>query len=60
MRITDDCMSCGMCSEECPADAIYPGERVGNSYAKYEIDTDLCVECGNCVEVCPGDAIVAG
>jgi ferredoxin len=49
--ITDDCVACGTCAEECPNDAIKEGED------KYEI-TDACDECGNCIEVCPTDAIV--
>jgi len=51
-RITDDCVSCGSCAEECPVEAISEGD------GKYEIDPDLCTDCGNCAEVCPADAIV--
>ncbi len=50
--ITDECVACGSCVEECPEDAI---SEAGD---KYEIDQDKCVECGSCVEVCPSDAIV--
>lgn len=49
--ITDDCVACGACAEECPKDAIKEGED------KYEI-TEECVECGDCVEVCPTNAII--
>ena len=51
-RITDECVACGTCAEECPADAI---SEEGDIYV---IDQDECTECGNCMEVCPTEAIV--
>lgn len=51
-RISDDCISCGTCEEECPVSAIAAGDD------KYEIDADTCVECGACASACPVDAIV--
>lgn len=60
MIITDDCMSCGMCAEACPCDAVHPGERKGAGYVKYEIDQSLCANCGMCLDVCPAEAIVEG
>lgn len=57
MRITDDCMSCGMCYDVCANSAIYVGISKGG-YAKYEIDTDECLECGLCIDECPANAIV--
>lgn len=48
--ITDDCISCGLCADECPVEAISEGED------KYVIDPELCTECGNCAEVCPVEA----
>lgn len=50
--ITDDCVACGTCAEECPTGAIEEGED------KYVINQDECTECGTCVEVCPNDAII--
>ena len=38
--ITDNCVSCGTCAENCPSDAITEGAD------KYEINQDLCVSCG--------------
>ena len=56
LKITDDCMSCGMCADECPTYAITPAERKGG-YAQYQIDTDKCVGCMNCMDICPANAI---
>lgn len=50
--ITDECVACGTCAGECPADAISEGD------GKYVIDADTCVECGTCAGVCPTEAIV--
>ncbi|MDY6844474.1 MAG: 4Fe-4S binding protein [Thermodesulfobacteriota bacterium] len=51
-RITDECIACGTCVDECPVDAISEGDEI------YEIDAELCTECGACAEVCPVDAPV--
>ena len=45
--ISDDCVSCGSCAAECPADAISEGD------GKYVIDKDKCIECGACAAICP-------
>jgi NAD-dependent dihydropyrimidine dehydrogenase PreA subunit len=50
-EITDDCVVCGSCKEECPNDAIKEGED------KFHISED-CIECGACVEACPSNAII--
>ncbi len=52
-RITDACVSCGTCAENCPVDAIAQGDT------QYEINADACVDCGACAANCPVDAIVA-
>ena len=49
--IIDDCINCGICAEECPADAIAIGGK------HYEIDSDKCINCGICEGKCPIDAI---
>ncbi|MFP4001287.1 MAG: NADH-quinone oxidoreductase subunit NuoF [Thermoplasmata archaeon] len=49
--ITDSCVSCGTCAEECPSDAISEAED------KYVIDQKICIQCGACEEACPVDAI---
>jgi len=50
--ITDKCVSCGDCVDECPVEAISEGDD------KYVVDADTCVDCGTCAEVCPVDAPV--
>ena len=52
--ITDACVSCGSCAEQCPVEAISGGD------GKYVIDADVCVSCGSCAEQCPNDAIEEG
>ncbi|HCF49532.1 MAG TPA: ferredoxin [Syntrophomonas sp.] len=51
--ITDNCVACGACVDECPLEAIKEGEDI------YIIDTELCSDCGTCADSCPADAIVA-
>ena len=51
--ISDDCIMCGTCAANCPAEAIDMGDD------KYVIDADQCVECGTCAAECPNDAISA-
>ena len=56
--ITDDCIACDACREECPNMAIEEGDPV------YIIEPDHCTECvgwfdePQCVEVCPVDCII--
>jgi ferredoxin len=56
--ISEDCISCGACEDECPNDAISLGEDI------FVIDPDLCSECvglhgtQKCAEVCPVECCV--
>ena len=52
-RITEDCLACAACVDECPNEAISEGDEI------YVIDPELCDDCGTCVESCPNEAIVA-
>ena len=49
-KISDDCIACGACAAECPADAISEGD------GKYVIDPDKCLDCGACAGTCPVEA----
>lgn len=48
--ISDDCISCGACADQCPCECIKEGD------GKYEIDASVCADCGSCADVCPVDA----
>ena len=49
--ITDDCIACGTCIDECPDSAISEGDI-------YVIDPEICTDCGTCVDACPSEAII--
>ena len=51
-NITDACVKCGSCADQCPVEAISEGEI-------YHIDPDTCIDCGNCANVCPVGAPAA-
>jgi len=51
-KITEECIMCGTCEDECPEQAISEGEET------YLIDSDKCIDCGACAEICPVDAII--
>ncbi len=51
-HITNECIACGSCIEECAFDAISEGDI-------YKIDADLCTDCGACEGACPTEAIHA-
>jgi NADH-quinone oxidoreductase subunit F len=50
--VTDDCIGCTLCAQNCPADAIEM-----KPYEKHEIDPAKCIRCGTCKSVCPSDTI---
>jgi ferredoxin len=58
MKITDECIACAACEDECPVGAISEGDDI------FVIDPDKCVECEGhfdspqCEAVCPADAVV--
>jgi uncharacterized pyridoxamine 5'-phosphate oxidase family protein/NAD-dependent dihydropyrimidine dehydrogenase PreA subunit len=49
-KITDKCISCGICKEVCPENCI-------SNDPAFSIDGSGCLECGRCFEHCPVDAI---
>lgn len=58
LMITEDCIACDACREECPNSAIEEGDPI------YVIDPDMCTECMGyddepaCLLVCPVDCII--
>ncbi len=49
-KISDECIACGACADECPVNCI------SESDGKYVINADECIECGACAGACPVDA----
>ncbi len=49
-KITDKCIKCGACANECPVSCITEGDD------KYIIDENSCISCGTCQGVCPVEA----
>ena len=48
----DECVGCGTCIDECPAEVItLNGENIAI------VEADGCLDCAACVDVCPTDAI---
>ena len=39
--ISDDCIACGTCIDECPVGAISEGD-------KYSINPEMCTDCAVC------------
>lgn len=59
LKITDECVNCGVCEPECPNESISEGSDI------YVIDPEKCTECvgyfdePQCIEVCPVDCIIS-
>ena len=49
--ITDKCVSCGVCADQCPVECISKGDSI------YQINQDECISCGTCQSSCPNEAI---
>ena len=51
-KITDSCIACGACVDECPVSCIKEGNPV------YTIDGNACIDCDACAGACPVAACV--
>jgi uncharacterized Fe-S center protein len=51
LNISDDCTRCGVCYNNCPADAITLDD------VKAHIDQDKCIGCAECMAVCRFGAV---
>ena len=45
------CTRCGICEQNCPAEAIQIHEQ------KAVLNQEICIRCGICHSVCPQDAV---
>jgi len=52
-QITDDCIGCTLCAQDCPVEAI-----AFAPHEKHEVNQELCIQCDACKQVCPADAVV--
>jgi NADH-quinone oxidoreductase subunit F len=50
--ITDDCIGCTRCAQNCPAGAI-----AFTPHKKHNINPLICIRCDTCRMVCPSDAV---
>lgn len=67
MKITEECINCSACVDECESNAIYNAgeEHAVNGESRSALSdehtyivSELCNTCKSCVEVCAVDAII--
>ncbi len=64
VKITDLCISCGSCIDECPVNAIVDDDDNPNGDGIYYVYADKCVECVGhneepaCATACPTDGCI--
>jgi len=52
--ITDTCISCAACIDECPVEAIVDEDDNPTGEDIYYVYADKCVECVGCTGLCRG------
>jgi len=52
-RVTDQCIGCTLCAQQCPVDAIPM-----TPYVRHQIDQEKCARCDTCRQICPVKAVV--
>ncbi|PAF48881.1 ferredoxin [Helicobacter sp. 12S02232-10] len=64
VKITDICIACGACIDECPVQAIVDDDDNPNGENIYYVYPDKCVECVEhneipaCANACPTDGCI--
>jgi ferredoxin len=64
VKITDVCISCGACIDECPVNAIVDDSDNPTGESIYYVYADKCVECVGhndepaCASACPTDGCI--
>lgn len=64
VKITDICIACGSCIDECPVSAIVDDDDNPSGEGIYYVYPDKCVECVGynndpaCASACPTDGCI--
>ncbi len=64
VKITDICIACGSCIDECPVSAIVDDDDNPEGTGTYYVYPDKCVECVGhndepaCASACPTDGCI--
>jgi ferredoxin len=64
VRITDSCINCAACIDECPTEAIVDEDDNPTGEEIYFVHADKCVECVEhfdvpaCAEACPTEGCI--
>lgn len=64
VKITDTCISCDACLDECPVEAIVDNDENPTGEDIYYVYADKCVECVDfhdtpaCAEACPTEGCI--